>query len=80
MRVINDRDLLAEQVKAGCTCGGCGADRWRPPDCRGCGFHEKEAARRKKLPLVRLENGLAGIYLGKQKKLPKVSEDELWRR
>jgi len=77
--MICERELLEKQVQKGCTCGGCGRSGWSPADCRKCGFQAREAERRKKLPLVRLENGLIGLYVGKQKKYPRVSEDELWR-
>ena len=59
------RGLMAKQVQNGCTCGGCGAQRWTPADCANCGFHTLEARRREKLKLVRLKNGLMGYNVGR---------------
>ena len=59
------RELMAKQVQNGCTCGGCGIDKWRPQDCSGCGFHELEVRRRSRLKLVRLKNGLMGFNVGR---------------
>lgn len=64
------RELMAKQVQNGCTCGGCGIQGWHQMDCVGCGFHEIEVRRRKRLPLVQLENGLLGKYVGRTKVYP----------
>ena len=67
------RELMQEQVRNGCTCGGCGIQPWKPSDCAYCGFHALEARRRKRLPLVRLDNGLAGKYVGRTKTYPRIN-------
>ena len=72
-----NRKLLEEQVRHGCTCGGCGKERWTEKDCAGCGFHRIEERRRKRLPLVQLPSGLAGLYVGRTKKYPPADG---WRR
>lgn len=70
--MIYNRELLQKQVEHGCTCGGCGAPGWRMTDCATCGFHKIEERRRKRLPLVILDNGLIGKYVGRTKHYPRA--------
>ena len=52
-------------VKSNCMLG---KEKCSDGDCSKCGFSWKEDERRRKLPLVKLDNGLYGKRVGKRKR------------
>lgn len=61
-------NLLDDKVYI-CTMNGCGFGKGNMPRCLRCGFEEKEAERRKALPLIKGEDGLMRKHVG-------ISSDE----
>lgn len=63
--------MMAEKVK-GCLRGSCDDIR----ECSRCGWNEKEATRRKKIPLTLCEDGLRRKIIPRKPHTAEVKEDE----
>lgn len=53
-----------DEVVYRCVMGGCYLGKDNKPRCQHCGFEEKEAERRKALPLVKDKDGLRRKHVG----------------